>query len=213
MTIHGAQAAPPSAPTCRLPLPLPPPPQARDWAWWGSHRWPARVEVHRACGWLVKASNRCLFQPGLSPAPLSPALPCPAVLHDYLACQPLAKLPRGGWRVDHQKDRHVDGAAGVCLRVNRVAGVTRHAALGQYGGSGSAAGSFIMVAACNEANKHRLRDPRRGALQFCPYQLHTFSWSSGGRTSMSTARPSSTSSKACTRWFKRGRREDERSLV
>ena len=62
-----------------------------------------------------------------------------------------------------------------------------------------------MVAACNEANKHRLRDPWRDAFQYCPSQLHTFSWSSGGRTSMSTARPSSTSSKACTRWF--GQRE------
>lgn len=127
---------PPIAPTCRPLLPWLPPTQARDWAWWASHRWPAmkwcerqsESAVHRvaACsgGWCtapgaaaIQAAHR---RRSCSPAPpwahhlrfLSAAAPC---LLPHLASQPLAKLSRGGGRADDQEHRHVDSATGVCL--------------------------------------------------------------------------------------------------
>lgn len=241
-----ALPTPLSAPTCRPLLPWRPPTQARDWAWWASHRWPAmkwcerqsESAVHRvaACsgGWCtapgaaaIQAAHR---RRSCSPAPpwahhlrfLSTA-PC---LLPHLASQPLAKLSRGGGRADDQEHRHVDSATGVCLpgkgwgqrhatvrwprhtqlvnccsdyaSCNRSAATPApsHGLSSASAAPKSSSRYIFWAASCLKrsmlvASSAACKPPQRST------HPPTFSWSSGGRTSMSTARPSSTSSNAC----------------
>ena len=130
----------------------------------------------------------------------------PRELEAYLAGQPLGKLPRGAGRVDHKEGRHRHGAARVRLRRRARAGGDG-AGAGQGGRSpGTCDGTARALPA-----KHSY--PARHAGHTPTWQCakratavggsrrkaeHTLSWSARGRTSTSTARPSSTSSNACS---------------